>query len=143
MAKYRICKVCGKKYAYCPSCVEDMNKPTWMMSFDKAECKEVWDVLSANGVGLIDNKEAVARLKKVNYESLGIADEGMLNHINGLLGKKVEPVKEEKVEVKDTTETKKSEDIKGITEVVKALDKKEDEKESEKKVEKKQKFFGK
>lgn len=39
----KVCKVCGSGYSFCPGCVKDMNKPRWMSSFDKEECKKLFD----------------------------------------------------------------------------------------------------
>ena len=42
----RVCYTCGTKYEYCPSCLSDSLKPTWMFCFCTEECKDVYEVLS-------------------------------------------------------------------------------------------------
>jgi hypothetical protein len=52
MSNIRNCICCGKEYEYCPNCNKD-NKPMWMMSFDRAECKELFNLVSAYNMGRI------------------------------------------------------------------------------------------
>ena len=102
--------------------MDDLHKPTWMLMFDKQECKDVWDILSANGTGEIDNAETLKRLKEIDYEKLNITDEGIINHIDMLMGKKKnEPVL---TKVEDVKEAKRQDDIKGIANAVDALNNK-------------------
>ena len=41
-----ICKVCGKKYHYCPTCgARGVKKEAWMAQFHDENCKKIFDVL--------------------------------------------------------------------------------------------------
>lgn len=80
----RTCKICGATYTYCPTCGSDMNKPKWMASFDKSECKQIFDILSSNGIGNKSNEEALSDLNKMNYSSIKIVNKSVLNHIDRL-----------------------------------------------------------
>lgn len=53
----RTCKACGKKYRYCPSCLEDAYKPTWMTMFHDENCKKIFKILVDNFSGYITNDE--------------------------------------------------------------------------------------
>lgn len=64
----RKCIVCGTEYSYCPSCRADMKKPTWMVRFDKEDCKEIFETGCAFEEGKIDAAQASSKLqgKKLN-----------------------------------------------------------------------------
>lgn len=36
------CIVCGKKYSFCNSCNEDLNRPFWMNDFHDENCKNIY-----------------------------------------------------------------------------------------------------
>lgn len=111
MSHNRQCMICGKTYSYCPACHADSTKPRWMVSFDDEKCKKIWDILSANGAGDIDNATALAQLKALNYKAIAITNDAVLKHIAKLEGKIIEQPKEaEKEPVKEVIkETKKDE----------------------------------
>lgn len=67
MAKInRTCIVCGKKYSYCPSCREDLHKPSWYSIFETENCKKIYDLCVAFNNGHIDVNEAYELLNKCN-----------------------------------------------------------------------------
>lgn len=76
------CKICGAQYDYCPTCGRDINKPKWYISFDRAECKKLFDILAANGSGQTSNEKTLDELKAMNYKSMKIVNQGVLNHIS-------------------------------------------------------------
>lgn len=80
--KQRFCKICGTQYEYCPTCSRDMNKPKWYTSFDKVECKNLFDALSSNGSGSLSDEETLEALRMMNYKSMKITNQGVLNHIH-------------------------------------------------------------
>ena len=86
MSNNRTCKVCGKTYHYCPTCPRDNDKPAWMTRFDSSTCKQLWDILSANGNGESTDAETVQKLNSINYKSLNIENEGIRAHISRLTG---------------------------------------------------------
>lgn len=61
------CRSCGVQYDYCPSCV--ISPVDYMEdNYCSAECKEIFDILSANGCKLATAKETAAKLKNVNIK---------------------------------------------------------------------------
>lgn len=87
----RTCKVCGKTYHYCPTCPRDSDKPAWMTRFDSSTCKQLWDILVANGNGESTDQETVQKLNQLNYKSLNIENEGIKAHIARLTGNTPQP----------------------------------------------------
>ena len=75
------CKVCGTSYSYCPSCTKDADKPAWMVSFDKIECKRIFDALAANGVGVASDEDTLRKLTAMNYKKVVITNQGVKAHI--------------------------------------------------------------
>ena len=57
MKKIRKCYTCGAEYDYCPSCARSAGEPRWKLLFDKEECRDVFDVLSAYNMNLISDAE--------------------------------------------------------------------------------------
>lgn len=76
-----VCKVCGSAYSYCPGCVKDMDKPRWMVSFDKPECKTVFDTLVSNSAGKISDAEALEIVEKSGVVVRGAS---VLSHVEKL-----------------------------------------------------------
>lgn len=62
----RVCKSCGSKYSYCPTCSVDANKPKWMTMFDCEDCKKVFDIATMFNLGKIDKADAKSKLGNVN-----------------------------------------------------------------------------
>ena len=75
------CKICGAQYDYCPTCGRDINKPKWYVSFDRPECKKLFDVLAANGSGQLSAEKTLDELKAMNYRSMKITNQSVLSHI--------------------------------------------------------------
>lgn len=81
----RTCKVCGKKYRYCPSCDEDMNMPKWRAMFHDENCMKIFNILSANGVGRVSDIEAKRRLSRCDISAAASFDENIKNHIDVIM----------------------------------------------------------
>lgn len=69
------CCVCGTAYAYCPTCVSDRNKPTWMNMFCSEECLNIYNVCASFVAGKINvnsanKKLAMVDLTKVSSNSM-------------------------------------------------------------------------
>jgi hypothetical protein len=63
----RKCKVCGKEYRYCPRCKEFAGLPTWMLEFDKEECRMIYyDVVNKYAFKHITKEEALKRLEGID-----------------------------------------------------------------------------
>ena len=88
MEKNRICHVCGKKYAYCPSCPKDKSLPSWHVLFCSEQCKDVDDVLAKHTQGKITDAKAAKMLIDLNASAMGIVDEDIKKHIDDLLAEK-------------------------------------------------------
>lgn len=58
-----VCYVCGLGYYYCSTCMP--KEPSYKTMFCSSECKQVWDILSKNGVGLATAKETLRELNLV------------------------------------------------------------------------------
>ena len=56
MAIKRKCICCGKEYEYCPNCHKEL-KPLWMASFDCETCKDLFNIVSAYNVGMVDKNK--------------------------------------------------------------------------------------
>lgn len=97
MSNNRTCKVCGKSYHYCPTCPRDNDKPTWMTRFDSSNCKQLWDILAANGNGEATDAETVQKLNSINYKSIPVENEGIKAHIARLMGEKSAPLSKDEI----------------------------------------------
>lgn len=63
MAKLnRTCGICKTKYSYCPTCVADTHKPTWMAVFCSENCREIYNVLNDCRYHSLSKKDAFDRL---------------------------------------------------------------------------------
>lgn len=131
-----ICKVCGSAYSFCPGCVKDMDKPRWMVSFDKPECKTVFDTLVANSAGKISDAEALEIVEKSGVVVRGAS---VLSHVEKLRNggqpkREAAPVMQEVEMVSLEPEKKEEEKEKDVVEKVEepSLFKKTSEEEKEK-----------
>lgn len=77
----KVCKVCGSGYSFCPGCVKDMNKPRWMSSFDKEECKKLFDVLVKNSSGEVSDKDALDEVRSLH---VNVSSPSIISHIERL-----------------------------------------------------------
>lgn len=109
MSNNRTCKVCGRTYHYCPTCPRDDDKPAWMIRFDSSTCKQLWDILAANGNGESTDAETVQKLNQLNYKSLNIENEGIRAHISRLTGQSLPtPLSKEEIKEAITSEVNTS-----------------------------------
>lgn len=72
MATNRTCKVCGKRYYFCPNCdwSERKDKPMWMIMFDCENCQKIYTVISDRFWKKISDEEAVARLLELDLSEM-------------------------------------------------------------------------
>lgn len=104
MANNRTCKVCGKKYSYCPTCGEDLFKPSWMTLFCSANCYDTFITLSNFSNKKITENDARKELSKLNLDN--ITNETMKLQIQELFQKTVRAESESVIE-KETEEIEK------------------------------------
>ncbi len=64
----RRCKVCGKKYDFCPQCTLTVQ-PEWLARYDKQECVELDEIFSYYICGLVDAKRTYEKLLPYNLEN--------------------------------------------------------------------------
>lgn len=93
MALNKKCMVCGKAYKYCNTCPSDLNSPSWKMLFDKENCKNIYNILSARTANKLTDQEAVNQLNQCNLSEKDNYNEKIIAYINRLL----DSVKEEKI----------------------------------------------
>lgn len=85
MEKNRICHLCGKKYAYCPSCNRDKMKPSWYALFCGEQCKDIDGVLSEYGRNKISQVKAAKELSDLGVSTMSIADADIKRNIADIL----------------------------------------------------------
>lgn len=71
MANERTCLACGKKYNFCPKCAAARVKP-WQVTFDSEACKEVFNIVSAYNMSLVDLNDVKAVLDKYNIADVSV-----------------------------------------------------------------------
>lgn len=111
MAKLnRTCGICHKKYSYCPSCMADSNKPTWMAIFCGDNCKEVYDVLNDYRYKKISKKEAFNKIERLDLSFADKLPKNFKEMLDEILLKEVYKkeliVEEESTESVDNVESK-------------------------------------
>lgn len=69
--KNRVCAVCQTKYNYCPNCEKNWRnpQPTWKLMFDKENCYNIFEILSAYSCKIITAEEAKEKLEKCDLSS--------------------------------------------------------------------------
>lgn len=85
MEKNRICHLCGKKYAYCPSCNKDKAKPSWYALFCGEQCKDIDTVLVEYGRKKISQSKAAKELADLGASAMSIADADIKQNIADIL----------------------------------------------------------
>lgn len=132
MANNRTCLLCGTSYKYCPSCREDIRKPSWMSGFDREDCKIMFETLSSYGMKLMSASEAKKIISKIDYESMNL-NKQKKDTIKEILGNKstVEktPVVEVKEEIIETPAPIES-DVEKPTEAIEKIVKEEEKDET-------------
>ena len=69
----RKCVICGETYNFCNhGCSEDRGKPAWMIMFDSANCRAIYNTAVNATVGhALTKTEAKKRLKKLDLSKVG------------------------------------------------------------------------
>lgn len=84
MEKNRTCHLCGKKYAYCPSCHKDKLKPSWYALFCSDQCKDIDAILVQYGNKKITSLKAAKALAELGANVMNIADADIKANIDGI-----------------------------------------------------------
>lgn len=87
----KTCKMCGKKYSYCPNCERDRFKPRWMILFHDENCQKIFDTLQRHSQGLLSTKDAAKELKKCDLSSADNSTETIKKKIADILSS-VKPI---------------------------------------------------
>lgn len=80
----RTCKVCGKRYYYCPSCPDEI-KPSWYGLFHEENCKNIFYILMDSFLGKITRSEAKKMLVACDLSNLSSFHEVIRNQIKDIL----------------------------------------------------------
>ena len=94
MAKKRICLACNQSYSYCGNCNDYKNYPAWMAEFDKIECKEIFDILSAYNMKLADESQVKAIVNKYNITDFSVFTKPIADKLNSIYKRTAAKVKE-------------------------------------------------
>lgn len=70
MSNKRKCLMCETEYEYCPHCWEYERQPKWRTLFDRAECQDVYYVISDWLGKRLTQKEAREKLLVMNIKDI-------------------------------------------------------------------------
>lgn len=73
MSKIKTCIVCGKKYEYCGHCDRSSVYQSWRSNYCSENCREVFKVCSDYVGNVINQKDAKAKLVKLDTSMSNIA----------------------------------------------------------------------
>ena len=86
----RTCIICGKQYSYCPSCGNDVEKPTWYFLFNDHNCHDIYEVCTQYRDNEITVEQAYERIMELDISDIDDFAETTRNQIKEILsnGKK-------------------------------------------------------
>lgn len=70
MSKKRKCLMCETEYEYCPYCWEYERQPKWRTLFDRAECQDVYYIISDWLGKRLTQKEAREKFLAMNIKDI-------------------------------------------------------------------------
>ena len=70
MSKKRKCLMCETEYEYCPYCWKYERQPKWRTLFDRAECQDVYYIISDWLGKRLTQKEAREKLLAMNLKNI-------------------------------------------------------------------------
>lgn len=84
----RVCKICGKKYYFCPNCNENLAnpKPSWYESFDSENCKNIFAILVDNFLEKDTNEVTKTKLSDCDLTDIENFDEDTRKQIEDIIG---------------------------------------------------------
>lgn len=74
MAYDRNCLMCGSHYEYCPHCAQYERLPRWMFTFDRIECKQLFEILGDYKTEHITKQEAREKIIALNISDIKFTD---------------------------------------------------------------------
>ena len=84
----KTCLVCGSNYHYCYTCPSDLRNPSWKNIFDVENCKDIFNILSKHGQGMISDEEAKELLGKCDLSQKETFSTNIKNHIDRIVSVK-------------------------------------------------------
>lgn len=94
----RICYLCGRKYSYCPTCGEDLHKPSWYSMWCSENCKSIDSILASHTVGKITSKQAKEKITELNLSNLLFKNEDNQKHYSEIMNSSLsEPESNDKI----------------------------------------------
>ena len=90
----RICKMCGKKYNYCPHCETDKRKPKWLIMFDDENCYTIFTTLQKHYIGEYTTAEAAKILRQCDLSVVENATSMVQMQVSSILDIADEEAKE-------------------------------------------------
>lgn len=88
----RECRVCGKKYEYCPTCTQDKYKPSWMALFHEENCMKIWDICTRFNMELMSKEEAKEAILKCDLSKKETFVDFVQKDIENILFEEPKPV---------------------------------------------------
>lgn len=79
MVNNRVCYFCKKEYHYCPTCGEDIYKPSWYSMWCSETCKQLDSILVRHTSKMLSTAEA-----KKQIESLGLEEFVNINNVSNM-----------------------------------------------------------
>lgn len=93
MSNKRKCLMCETEYKYCPYCRDYDQQPRWKTTFDREECKNVYDILAGYYSGHYPKDIAKEKLLNVNINGIAF-NETVKKQINEVMQVSAEELKD-------------------------------------------------
>ena len=85
MAEKRKCLCCGKTYEYCPNCGK--SSTPWKVNYDTESCKELFNVISAFNMNLVNEDKVKDVLTKYSITDYSIYTDKITKILNSIANK--------------------------------------------------------
>lgn len=83
MSKNRKCILCGKEYKFCSNCSDQhLKDETWRNIYCSENCKNIFNILSMNANGHVNDASAKDMLSKLDLTNLNQYREDFKQQIN-------------------------------------------------------------
>ena len=93
MSNKRKCLMCETEYKYCPYCRDFDQQPRWKTTFDREECKNVYNILAGYYAGHYSKDVAKEKLLNVNINGIAF-NETVKKQINEVMQVSAEELKD-------------------------------------------------
>lgn len=111
----KVCYFCGKKYYYCPTCRDDIKKPSWYTMWCSEQCKNLDNIVAAHRSDKITTEEAKKRIEKlnINVNDIEFARETLKKYFNKIMNYKTDIIDEKTVKTQgENVEKENNESVK-------------------------------